>query len=657
MPSYMSSCALAEEASFSAFMNCYLREVNAGTWRDSASWCEENNMTLVLEGQELIELHLPFGNARIALDIIYRSIVGRHHFANVYLQYLGQGGQRNSWHKVDLMFVLFLVVREIYQAQAQRLQKQQPVALNNSSESGSHYYYDKIKKNEQQLLARLIESYQLLTQYIEINRRSSTGRAADAQVNRAIEPTALHFIDSEQLALYGHWLHPIPKSRQGISWWQQSHYSPELNGRFQLHYFAVDSALVNQGSILPQQASELILAELTRVTPVEVDAKKILLPVHPLQAQFLLLQGPVKKLLATGALKYLGGMGAEYTPTTSVRTVFNTESECMFKFSIPVRITNSLRTNRKHELRVGTVVEKFMRKSGFCVAHPEFRIIDDPAYVTVNIEGMEESGFEVILRRNIFRREQGIGICSVLTLVQAPIHGAHDQENRSLLQTLIFDLAEKEQRPVADVAMEWFSRYWHCAIESLILLYDQHGIALEAHQQNSLLDVSQGYPSCYYYRDNQGFYLSNDYREAFAKIEPEMLTITQMYYDDRVTFEGISYYMFINQLFSVIYRLGADGIIEEQVLIEKVKCELKCLLGKLSGVGKRFVEHILNEKQLSYKTNLLARVHDIDELHEGMERAVYACMDNPLYEPDQAATQSRDADLEEAEGKVKYHVA
>ena len=51
----------------------------------------------------------------------------------------------------------------------------------------------------------------------------------------------------------------------------------------------------------------------------------------------------------------------------------------------------------------------------------------------------------------------------------------------------------------------------------------------------------------------------------------------------------------------------------------------------MSGVGKRFIEYILTSERLDFKTNLLARVNNIDELQEGMEHAVYSTIENPLF--------------------------
>ena len=54
------------------------------------------------------------------------------------------------------------------------------------------------------------------------------------------------------------------------------------------------------------------------------------------------------------------------------------------------------------------------------------------------------------------------------------------------------------------------------------------------------------------------------------------------------------------------------------------------LEGDLVGQGKQFVSSLLNEEKLSYKANLLTRLHDVDELTAKLEQAIYTKIDNPF---------------------------
>nr|WP_157828441.1 ferric iron reductase [Enterovibrio nigricans] len=128
-----------------------------------------------------------------------------------------------------------------------------------------------------------------------------------------------------------------------------------------------------------------------------------------------------------------------------------------------------------------------------------------------------------------------------------------------MLDDIISDIAASDNSSKTRIAIKWFAKYWECAIEPMIRLYDEHGIALEAHQQNSVMRLIGGYPSIYYFRDNQGFYLSKAYQSYLAAMEPESVTVDSLYFDDEIICDRFAYYLMINHLFSIIGRMGADG--------------------------------------------------------------------------------------------------
>lgn len=51
------------------------------------------------------------------------------------------------------------------------------------------------------------------------------------------------------------------------------------------------------------------------------------------------------------------------------------------------------------------------------------------------------------------------------------------------------------------------------SLKPMVWMYLQYGVALEAHQQNSVVQLKDGYPVKYYFRDNQGFYFCNSMKE------------------------------------------------------------------------------------------------------------------------------------------------
>lgn len=590
---HQSAKQIAENATFQAFINSYLKEVDGGHWMGKNQWMQEQQPSIPLTGESVLEMELSNQSAKFAVEVKYQSRTGRHRLGCA-LKYCDQ---RLEWVPQDRLPMMIALIHELHLM----------AKSNGCHELASHY---------DELVLRLIESYQTMASYIEARMNERNGLYDEDST----------FIEAEQSLLFGHWLHPTPKSRQGMAGWQHPSYAPELNGRFQLHYFQINRELVVEASHYEQSASEIIQASLKKTMPhLTVPQNSCLLPIHPLQAQWLQQQDHVKDAMEKGLIKDLGPMGAYYAATSSIRTVYNPEDEWMYKFSVPVKITNSLRTNRLHELRAGTEIAKLMETLCFTEKYPRFRMVEDPACITAKFPGKKESGFEVIIRSNPFMEGKDKRISNIAALVQDSLPG----ERQRLLRT-IEGIAKSERRTLEAVSMDWFEKYWECSIEPLIRLYDEHGIALEAHQQNSVLDLSSGYPEAYYYRDNQGYYLSNSYRNALCEELPSLEECPELFYDDALIQERFTYYLFMNQLFSVICRFGQEGLLSEESLLASCHQQLTRLEMELAGQGKAFISHILYAEKLSYKANLLTRFHDVDELMAKNEQAVYTYIPNPF---------------------------
>jgi spermidine-citrate ligase len=580
---------LAERACFEAFVTCYVQELGVGVWHQAEDWRSEQDPAFVARGAFVLELWLPGQQLRLAIDVVYRSAVGRHGLGAVRSQHTGE------WSAADRLHTVLALVRELYAARS-------------STDATA-------RAHELELVSRYVQSQQLMGRYLG-ERAHDRGLDSD------------RFIDCEQSMLYGHWRHPTPKSRQGMTEWQHASFAPELRGRFQLHYFAVARELVRQQSALPENTEQLLSrmllgdAAAERELRLAHDRGEVLVPVHPLQVDWLLHQGHVQRLCASGALREVGRLGPRFTATSSVRTVYSEDCEFMIKLSIPVKITNSLRFNRSAELPAGVSMALLFSALGDQVG---LHCIADPAYLTVHAPDGGESGFELLLRANPFRRANDSGIYCVAALVQEAL-----PHRASRLRTLLEGLALTEGRDVRAVSFDWLLRYLRCAIEPLIRLYDEHGIALEAHQQNSLIDVRAGYPRAFYFRDNQGYYLSQQHRSRLVALQPELLQRPELFFDDQLIQRRFSYYLFSNHLFAVVQRLGGDGLLEEEVALALVKRHLGALARELSGLGRELLDGVLERPRLPYKANLLTRVHDVDELTAEQEQAVYVEVDNPL---------------------------
>jgi len=578
-----SSRQAAEAATFQSFANCYLREVNPGT---------PVVHRIPAGSVECIEWSLPRQQTLLRAEILSASLCGPQHFGRLWVRAVSDA----AWRQAEPMSTLHLLIHEAYR----------------QMEDGRT---DALRTFELELLMRVLDSYQQMALYIE--------KASPPPQDEG------HFIEAEQSLVFGHWQHPTPKSRQGMTFWQQERYAPELRGQFRLHYFAARESHVRQASAHGADVQEIVRSQLGRSGgDVEAGSDECLIPMHPLQAEALLLDPDVQALQRRGSLRHIGPAGPLFTATSSVRTVYSAHSDWMLKFSLPVRITNSVRINRRQELEAGVAMARLMHRIGFAERSANFRIIHDSAYVALDMPGREESGFEVILRENPFRGDGARGVVTVAALTADPLPG-----EISRLERLVRRFAARRADSLPDAALSWFRHYFDCAVEPLIRLYDDYGIALEAHQQNSLLDIGAGYPTVGYYRDNQGFYLSERYRSLLAAHVPETETIASLYFPDSEIRDRFAYYLIVNQVFSVISRMSHDGLCDESVLLCAFRSHLERCAEKMTGAGKDFARHVLDLPTIASKANLTTRLFDIDELQSDGTHTLYRQVPNPLRLP------------------------
>ncbi|AWK84971.1 IucA/IucC family protein [Azospirillum thermophilum] len=572
---------IAEHATFQNFANCYWREIDAG--RAARHGTEAD------AGIECIEWLLPSQRTALRVEIVSRSLCGPCGFGRIWRRALPDA----SWQQTEPFTALCCLAGESYRRMEEK--------------GGGK----DLRGSELELLLRVLQSYQSVQRYLD------AAVPADGDED--------DFIAAEQSLVFGHWLHPTPKSLQGMTPWQQPVYAPELGGRFRLHWFAAPAARVGHRSAFHQSAPEMIAAILgDGPAGLAPKADELLIPMHPLQAEALALDPAVQAMMARGALRALGAAGPEFTATSSVRTVYSPDSPWMLKFSLPVRITNSVRVNRRHELDAGVIMARLIAAIGPAPGQ-RLGFVLDPAYITLDTGSGGESGFEVIIRENPFSAGRQRGVATVAALAAEPLPG-----RPSRLERVVRRAAAERGGSVTGAARAWFEAYLDCALDPVLRLYDTHGIALEAHQQNGLLDLRGGMPVRFLYRDNQGFYLSNTYRDALRRLIPEADNIRSLYYDEEEINRRFSYYVIVNQIFSVIARMGKDRLAAEEDLLRMLRARLERLALSLTRAGRRFAGEVLDSPTIGAKQNLTAGLLDIDELRTADEAGLYARWPNPL---------------------------
>ncbi|MDM5154526.1 IucA/IucC family protein [Bacillus sp. DX1.1] len=588
---------IAEHATMQSFLNCYLRETGSGEWITEEETIRNLfvHTTITNVASTYLCFRLSLQNITLYTEVKYMSPTGRHLFGECSYYQIGQG---SSFVKADYVTVITFLIKEM------------------SLKYGEG-------TNPDELLLRVIQSCRNIKEFVE-------QREHDTKKLYGFHTT---FIDAEQALLFGHLNHPTPKSRQGILNWKSTMYSPELKGECQLHYFRAHKSMVSENSALVHSATEMIKEELREDSFVSKEFierycqedEYSLIPIHPLQAEWLLHQSHVKKWIEEGVLEYFGPVGKAYMATSSLRTLYHPESNYMFKFSFPVKVTNSMRVNKLKELESG-IEGKQILATGIGEVRdkfPGFDFICDPAYITLRLDN-RESGFEVIIRENVFRGEEEKDATLIAALVQDALPG-----EKSRLATIIHHLAEKEGSNIEEVSLKWFRQYVDISLKPMIWMYLKYGIALEAHQQNSVVQLKNGYPEKFYFRDNQGFYFCNSMKHILDAELPGIGKKSGNFYEDCIADERFRYYLVFNHMFGLINGFGASRLIDEKILLFELRIVLESFLPH-NREPSMFLQGLLEEEQLPCKANLLTRFYDVDELTSPLEQAIYVRVDNPL---------------------------
>ncbi|MGW0563976.1 IucA/IucC family protein [Streptomyces sp. NPDC003016] len=470
------------------------------------------------------------------------------------------------------------------------------------------------------LVGRVADSVRRTAGFITARRRSP-GPAEEADL----------FLSAEQSLLLGHPLHPTPKSREGLSDAEALLYSPELHGSFPLHWMAVDrsvlagdSAWTERGRTVPVEQLTVRLADGLRLPDHTVP-----LPLHPWQARELKHRPAVVALLERGLLHDLGPHGARWHPTSSVRTVHRPGASAMLKLSLGVRITNSRRENLRKELHRGVEVHRLLRgglAEEWQSVHPGFDIVRDPAWLAVDTaDGEPVPGFDALLRHNPFGPGDD-AVCIAGLTAPRPWPGRAGMHSR--LADVVARLATRTGRPTAAVAAEWFLRYLDHVVRPVLWLDGTAGVALEAHQQNTLVLLNpDGWPVGGRYRDNQGYYFRESHRAGLERRLPGIGATSDTFVTDAVTDERFAYYLGINNVFGLIGAFGAQRLADERVLI----AAFRQFLGKNTALGSPLPAQLLETPSLRCKANLLTRLHGLDELEGPVDtQSVYVTIANPL---------------------------
>jgi 3,4-dihydroxybenzoyl-citryl-spermidine/N-citryl-spermidine--spermidine ligase len=294
-----------------------------------------------------------------------------------------------------------------------------------------------------------------------------------------------------------HPYHPCFKSRTGFSLQDNALFGPEAGRPFQLHWIAVKRADVREA--LPADAhvfwtDELGEAQfsglLSRMTQqgVSLDTHE-LLPVHPWQWRHLK-DGLLAGWVADGRIVSLGEHGAPYRATQSIRTLVNHSAPASAHVKLPLDIinTSSLRVLEPHSIVTAPHLSAWLARlvsgdAAFVERYP-LTILQEYAGIRVDPHGALDGKLGLMLRESpkVEADEQAVPF-NALMMIEA--------DGKPFIAPWV------ERHGL----IPWLGRMLEVTVLPVWHLMVHHGVALEAHGQNMILVLRNGWPERLILRD------------------------------------------------------------------------------------------------------------------------------------------------------------
>jgi siderophore synthetase component len=440
------------------------------------------------------------------------------------------------------------------------------------------------------------------------------------------------FLAAEQSLRIGHPFHPAPKASLGFTPDDLERYAPELGASFPLHWFAVDPERMAEDRLETVRSLDPPPA-LSDAAATQLGGGRAtwpLLPCHPWQAAHLTRLPVVQDLIAAGALVALGPLGSDVFPTASVRTVWDPASGRQLKLPLSVRITNFLRENSREQVRRSLDASRALAALGDL----DVAVDGPPGAFGV----LHELGFRrLVAPAGCSERDaEALGAASAVLYREGPaIAGAASpMVVAALLEPDPVDgvppLVRAVQQTGRDAAASrtWLGRYLELSLRPLTRLLVRHGIGLEAHTQNSLVVLDDGWPARFVVRDLEGTSLNRDNPRVLGRFGAVISADSPSLYGEPEVWQRFSYYVLVNHLGQVVATLAEHLGPSEAELWDLAAARLADeAVRHGSDPAAAPLRHLLDAAELPAKANL------VSVLEGHGERPTWIGIPNPLRTP------------------------
>ncbi|WP_196139783.1 IucA/IucC family siderophore biosynthesis protein [Aliikangiella sp. G2MR2-5] len=435
------------------------------------------------------------------------------------------------------------------------------------------------------------------------------------------------FLRSEQSLIWGHTWHPTPKSREGIDEKQLLAISPETGAGFHLPLLAVDQSLFKVRACSHFDPRVQLSGLTSKVLPEGFE----LLPCHPYQFNRFKSEPMFMEAVANGKILLLGESDSKWYPTSSVRTLYQPQSNYFLKFSLHVRLTNCVRKNAWYELESAIFMTELLKEFGGKVRSlfPMFELMDEPASLTLDLTGVQHD-IEVeqvqLLSEAfgvLFRNAYKAGEVNLFQPRVAAALFADDENFKSVVNSYVGALARHRGLTHTDAVLLWFQHYIHLLVGPVFYYFFKLGVIFEPHLQNTVVGFSEHLPSRLQLRDLEGTKLVDGAWSDSQLSRMSERARQSVIYSREQGFKRVAYCTLINNISEAIHHLSGSNIDMEEQLWQMVRTEVIDFQKKFGSEPE--LEALLQGADIPCKCNFMTRL-----LKQADRLADYVYLKNPL---------------------------
>jgi len=593
------SAKWALSSTIERLLNSYFREI--GIFNLSTVTINTESLAPIIREQisangEFLRVELPKTNTAIIGTIAYNSPFGHHHYGS---DFWIESIENQTVKKIE-------AIKDITKPILYELSTHIDKEMDFEKESGS-------------FLSNIENSYQKTKIYIEHNAKFNhflLGMDSEEK-----------FAAVEQSLIFGHPFHPTPKSSQGFSEKDLMRYAPEMKASFPLYYFAVDPILIEEE--LDKTDEVLFSSQVLSIAQqklVETQKHYSLLPCHPWQAQHVKKWPEIQELIESGKLVDLGLLENNVYPTSSVRTVWDPTHHYFFKLPLNVRITNFIRVNPPEQLKRTVDASRLLKKLSQELPFNNFTIISEEGYRTLKIKDLPENkqvelteSFAVIFRENPVVQPFKLGTPLVVAgLLEKPVEDVEPY----LIQAIRLVANEENRELTSELIEKWLNCYLDISIRPLLSMFLEYGVSLEAHVQNSMVTLKNGWPIHFYVRDLEGVSISQERATQHCYFDGLVNEFSSALYPDAEAWHRFKYYVLVNHFGHLIHTLAFYGKIDERELWKILRNYLESSNLFVNKESIYYLKDLLEEDFLPAKANLISC------FQKRGERPVYVAVPN-----------------------------